>query len=490
MTDNASQTDPPAGPAALSSQFQGSADEVAALYDEWADTYDTDIDASDYNIPEKIATMLSEHGSIEGEILDAGCGTGRSGEALRAIGALSMLGIDASAASLVVAERKGLYSETLTVDLKQKLPFADDRFTAAISAGVFTYLGNPEPVLRELLRVVRPAGVIIFSQRTDLWEMFDCGAIVQRLVDASLCEADVSTAQPYLPSNPTYGETIQLIYTALTVLKTDDAPQTDTINGSVSPNSQFQASTDDWEDINDTNVDALEYDVPEKIASMLSQRGLIEGEIDTTAAPASLSSQFQASTDEVAALYDAWADTYDTDIDALDYDVPEKIATMLSERGSIEGEILDAGCGTGLSGEALRAVGALNVLGTDTSATSLVVAERKGLYSETLTVDLKQKLPFADDRFTAAISAGVFTYLGEPEPVLKELLRVVRPAGVIIFSQRTDLWEMFDCGAIVQSLVEAGLCEADVSAAQPYLPNHPEYGDTIQVIYTTLTVLG
>jgi predicted TPR repeat methyltransferase len=221
MADDAPQTDTPSGPAAVSSQFQAGTDEVAALYDEWADRYDADVGESDYDIPEKIATMLSQHEPIDGEILDAGCGTGRSGAALRAVGnfgALNMLGIDISTASLVVAERKDLYSETLAVDLKEKLPFADDRFAAVISAGVFTYLGDPEPVLRELLRVVCPAGVIIFSQRTDLWEMLDCGTVVKRLVDAGLCEADVSTAQPYLPSHPVYGDKIQLIYTTLTVL--------------------------------------------------------------------------------------------------------------------------------------------------------------------------------------------------------------------------------------------------------------------------------
>jgi predicted TPR repeat methyltransferase len=233
MLDDAPQTDTTPGPAAVSSQFQASTDEVAALYDEWADRYDADVDKSDYDIPEKIATMLSQHEPIDGEILDAGCGTGKSGAALRAFGefgALSMLGIDCSAASLVVAERKGLYSETLAVDLKQKLPFADDRFAAAISAGVFTYLGDPEPVLQELLRVVRPAGVIIFSQRTDLWKMFDCGAIVKRLVDAGLCEADVSTAQPYLPNHPEYGDTIQVIYTTLPVCSAEImSPRIDTV---------------------------------------------------------------------------------------------------------------------------------------------------------------------------------------------------------------------------------------------------------------------
>lgn len=53
MTDDASQTDTTAGPAALGSKFQATTDEVAALYDEWADTYDTDIDASDYDIPDR-----------------------------------------------------------------------------------------------------------------------------------------------------------------------------------------------------------------------------------------------------------------------------------------------------------------------------------------------------------------------------------------------------------------------------------------------------
>lgn len=204
--------------------------------------------------------------------------------------------------------------------------------------------------------------------------------------------------------------------------------------------------------------------------------------------PSELGAQFAASTDEVAALYDEWAETYDDDLDSWDYAVPDRLAARLVASGLPDGEILDAGCGTGRSGVALRAVGATNVLGVDLSTASLRVAERRGVYASTLVVDLKQPLPFADDRFVATVSAGVLTYVGHPEPVIRELVRVVRPGGQVIFSQRTDLWSMYDCDGIVERVVREGACTADVSGRLPYLTHHPDFGDEIGVIETTLTV--
>ena len=212
-----------------------------------------------------------------------------------------------------------------------------------------------------------------------------------------------------------------------------------------------------------------------------------ERSVDHTG-PIDLSTQYAASTDEVAAMYDEWADSYDADLDAWGYVVPETIAVMLASPRLPDGEILDAGCGTGRSGVALQGVGATNVLGVDLSPASLDVAARRRVYSSTLSVDLKQPLPLATDRFAAAISAGVFSYLGDPDPVVRELVRVVRPGGRVIFSQRTDLWTMYDCDAVVARLVTDGSCDADISDPQPYLPRHPEFADRIQVVYTSLTV--
>ncbi len=204
--------------------------------------------------------------------------------------------------------------------------------------------------------------------------------------------------------------------------------------------------------------------------------------------PDDLRTQYEASTEEVAALYDEWADSYDDDLDGWDYRVPDRLAARLVADGLPDGEILDAGCGTGRSGVALRAVGFTNVLGADLSPVSLRVAGRRGVYRTMLAVDLKQPLPFADDRFSAAISAGVFTYVGDPEPVIRELLRVVRPGGLVVFSQRTDLWAMYGCDDVVERVVREHLCTADVSGPLPYLPSHPDFGDEIGVIETTLKV--
>lgn len=204
--------------------------------------------------------------------------------------------------------------------------------------------------------------------------------------------------------------------------------------------------------------------------------------------PDGLGASYAASTEEVAALYDEWAASYDDDLDGWDYAVPERLAARLVADGVPDGEILDAGCGTGRSGVALRAVGVTNVLGADLSPVSLEVAERRGVYRETMVVDLKQPLPFADERFAGAVSAGVLSYVGHPEPVIRELLRVVRSDGRVIFSQRTDLWAMYDCGAIVERLVAEGRCTADVSEALPYLPHHPDFGDEIGVFEVTMTV--
>ena len=64
-------------------------------------------------------------------------------------------------------------------------------------------------------------------------------------------------------------------------------------------------------------------------------------------------------TDETRDLYDRWAETYDTElIDENDYAQPRRCAEMLARYlKTREAEILDIGCGTGLSGAALREAG-------------------------------------------------------------------------------------------------------------------------------------
>ena len=84
----------------------------------------------------------------------------------------------------------------------------------------------------------------------------------------------------------------------------------------------------------------------------------------------------RASTDpvDVRALYDAWADRYDGDLDAWDYRTPADVAALLRDAQPDAACVLDVGCGTGRAGRALRAAGFASIVGCDLSPGALAHA--------------------------------------------------------------------------------------------------------------------
>lgn len=205
--------------------------------------------------------------------------------------------------------------------------------------------------------------------------------------------------------------------------------------------------------------------------------------------PDELADQTDASVEEVIALYEEWAasGTYDQDVEDWGYGAPERGASIVVDAlARCPGRVLDAGCGTGLVGVAMAAVGIQDVVGGDVSPASLDVARGRGVYRDLIHLDLTAPLDLADRSFAATVSIGVFTYVADLDIALRELLRVVTPGGSVIFTQRTDLWDERNCDAILADLVGEGLCAADVTDPQPYLPGHPEFGDAIHIRYVTL----
>jgi predicted TPR repeat methyltransferase len=196
-----------------------------------------------------------------------------------------------------------------------------------------------------------------------------------------------------------------------------------------------------------------------------------------------------ASTDpaEVRALYDAWADRYDGDLDAWDYRTPRDVAELLRDAQPDAARVLDVGCGTGRAGRALRGVGFTSIVGCDISPNALAHAEATGAYERLVEVDLQGlPTPFADDAFDALCCVGVLTYLPDTEATLREFLRVVRAGGTIAFSQREDAWVERDCAGLLDRFVAEGTCEAlHVSTPRPYLPGSDEMGD-IEVVLCLL----
>ncbi|MDJ0768229.1 MAG: class I SAM-dependent methyltransferase [Ilumatobacter sp.] len=193
--------------------------------------------------------------------------------------------------------------------------------------------------------------------------------------------------------------------------------------------------------------------------------------------------------EEVAAYYDRWATGYDDDLDSWSYRAPSVVAGFAMEHSAPQ-RILDAGCGTGLVGVALRAAGFEGELhGADVSEESLRLAGETNAYTMLTTANLQEPLDFDDDAFGALTCVGVMTYVPAVEDAWREFCRVVEPGGVVVVTQREDFWEPRECPMVIDRLVADGTWEPIlVSDAEPYLPGNDDYTDEIGVHYVVARV--
>jgi predicted TPR repeat methyltransferase len=193
---------------------------------------------------------------------------------------------------------------------------------------------------------------------------------------------------------------------------------------------------------------------------------------------------------EVADRYDQWAQGYDDDLASWSYQAPSVVAESVLSRMPGADSVLDVGCGTGLVGRTLRAQGfAGRLSGLDISQASLDVAEQSGAYDSVQRADLQARLPVEDDSVDAVVCVGVMTYLPEVEAVWREFARVVRPGGLVVATQREDLWDSRECQAVIDRLHDEGVwAPVEVAGPAPYLPEG--YGGTPEVdcYYVTLRV--
>jgi predicted TPR repeat methyltransferase len=179
--------------------------------------------------------------------------------------------------------------------------------------------------------------------------------------------------------------------------------------------------------------------------------------------------------EEVAALYDRWADTYDAEMAAAGYRHPSIALALLARhlpRGAVP--VLDAGCGTGLVGEWLGIVGYPRVEGLDISAGMLARAEQKGAYARLHKLALGGPLPFADGHFAGIVSAGVFTTGHVGAEGLDELIRICRSGGAIVLTVKNTLWEG-GFAARIAELEAQGLVKR-VEETEPYVSMPGEVG--------------
>ncbi|ASJ12584.1 class I SAM-dependent methyltransferase [Thermococcus thioreducens] len=129
-------------------------DRIAGRYDDW---YRTKTGMYIDRIEKWLVFSMLQ--SKSGKALDLGCGTGNYTLELKKRG-FDVIGLDASEGMLGVARSKGL--NCIKGDA-YSLPFPDESFDLVLSVTMFEFIYEPEIVVAEISRVLKPGGEVIIG---------------------------------------------------------------------------------------------------------------------------------------------------------------------------------------------------------------------------------------------------------------------------------------------------------------------------------------
>ena len=157
------------------------------LYDDWSESYDSEIGENGYATPGRLAAALRKHASdMTMDILDFGCGTGLCGAKLNSAGFENIDGLDLSAEMLEKARQKKIYRKLLHIEPDAPLPISPGTYNAITACGVIGVGAAPLCVFDTIMNVLNRGGKFAFSYNdhtledpaylAKLSEYTDCGA--------------------------------------------------------------------------------------------------------------------------------------------------------------------------------------------------------------------------------------------------------------------------------------------------------------------------
>lgn len=160
----------------------------------------------------------------------------------------------------------------------------------------------------------------------------------------------------------------------------------------------------------------------------------------------------RASDAYVETLFDQHAESFeDILVEQLGYAVPMMVRQRLQtlELGHFK-RLLDLGCGTGLTGAALRDI-VDDATGIDISENMVEIAHEKDLYETLYVAEIEDFLEDNDDEpFDLVTATDVLPYLGALEPLFFGVAEIMVEGGIFVFSSEMlaeDAGEAYKVGA-------------------------------------------
>lgn len=175
--------------------------------------------------------------------------------------------------------------------------------------------------------------------------------------------------------------------------------------------------------------------------------------------------------EETLAHYEAWADTYDEEITENNYAQPSRCASALAQFSTIdEINVLDIGCGSGLSGLALNDFGFKNIDGCDFSPSMLEKAKSTNVYQKLFLADINEELDIEEETYDAVCAVGVLAFAHVRTEALRQMLRVVKSKGLLVIGLNEQYWEGGSVGEKIRELSEGDEAELLFEEYGDHLP--------------------
>ncbi len=132
------------------------------LSPQYFDKIDSDSTENDYFRP-VMNEFISSLDCKQASILDVGCGTGISMIPLVEAGCKNLYGVDGPHDYIKRAVDRGYKKTDIVNDLNyDQLPYENQMFDAVVTKDVFEHLLSPTFALREIARVLKPNGLLLF----------------------------------------------------------------------------------------------------------------------------------------------------------------------------------------------------------------------------------------------------------------------------------------------------------------------------------------
>ncbi|HEX6422116.1 MAG TPA: methyltransferase domain-containing protein [Acidimicrobiales bacterium] len=159
-------------------------------------------EGADVEYVEQILPLAARHLAGADRVLDVGCGEGQIARLVVAGGAGRVVGVDASAAQIAEAQRRG-GGVALARASATGLPLRSGWFDAAVASLVLEHIDDVDGVLDEVARVLRPGGRFVIFLNHPLFQTPGSGWVDDQVLDPP---EQYWRVGPYLPDAMTVEE--------------------------------------------------------------------------------------------------------------------------------------------------------------------------------------------------------------------------------------------------------------------------------------------